>query len=135
MFITKTDPEQEGREVLRRLELRLLRESIRYYTAKGTQAGTMTRIPPYRDLNWSSETWVRAVSALKPHIIAKQGRGAGTYCTYQYPNLMALYAAVGERRIKVCHRRTVSAESRTNEAQKVKFLTLTRGNHACYNPL
>jgi hypothetical protein len=98
-FIAKTDPEHEAREAQRKLALRLLRESMRYYAAKGVDPRSETRVPSFRDLEWSSETWVRAVNALKPRVIAKQGRGGGTYCEAEYPTIMALYSAIGERRI------------------------------------
>ncbi len=98
-FITKTDPEAEAREMQRQLAMRLLRASIRHYAARGFDAREVNRIPSFRELNWSSETWVRAVQSLKPHVLAKQGRGGGTYCAVEYPTLMSLYIAVGERRI------------------------------------
>lgn len=98
-FITKTDPEQEAREVQRRLALRLLRESIRHYSNQRMDAREVNRIPSFRDLGWSSETWVRAVQSLKPYVIATQGRGGGTYCGVEFPSVMTLYTAVGERRI------------------------------------
>ncbi len=98
-FITRTDPLEEQREQARKLAMRLLRESIRHYAAKGIDPRTVNRVPTYRDLDWSSETWVRAVNALKPHVVTRQGRGGGTFCGQPFPHLVALYAAVGERRI------------------------------------
>lgn len=98
-FITKTDPEEEAREAKRRLALRLLRASLQHYATLRIDARDVNRIPSYRDLGWSSETWVRAVQSLKPHVIAKSGRGGGTYCGAEFPTVMSLYIAVGERRI------------------------------------
>lgn len=98
-FITKSDPEQEALEARRQLAMRLLRESMRYYAERSFDPREINRLPTYRDLSWSSETWVRAVSCLKPHIITRQGRGGGTFCGEQFPTLLQLYSAVGERRI------------------------------------
>lgn len=98
-FIAKSEPESELSEQRRRLAMRLLRESLRYYGSRGHDARNVNRLPSFRDLGWSSETWVRAVGVLKPFVIAKQGRGGGTYCAEQFPTLIQLYAAVGERRI------------------------------------
>ncbi len=98
-FLAKDDPEAERADRQRKLAMRLLRESLKHYTAQGLDARTATRVPTYKDLNWSSETWMRAVSVLKPYVIAKQGRGGGTYCAAEYPTVMQLYAAVGERRL------------------------------------
>jgi len=98
-FITKSDAGDEVREHHRKLALRLLRESLRHYSARGIDPRTMARVPSFRDLNWSSETWVKAVNILKPHVIAKQGRGGGTFCGEEYPTIVQLYAAIGERRI------------------------------------
>lgn len=98
-FIAKDDPEAEQHEINRRLALRLVRESIRHYSARGFEAREVNRLASQRDLNWSPETWVRAVNLLKPHVITKPGRGGGTFCGPQYPNLLALYTALGERRL------------------------------------
>lgn len=98
-FITKTDPEVEAREARRRLALRLLRASLQHYATLRIDARDVNRIPSFRDLGWSSETWVRAVQSLKPYVIAKAGRGGGTYCGAEFPTVMTLYIAVGERRI------------------------------------
>lgn len=100
-FIAKSDPVEELRERHRKLALRLLRESLKYYSMRGFAGNTITRIPTYRDLNWSSETWVRAVNLLKPHVITRSGRGGGTFCTSEYPTLIQLYSAIGERRLLV----------------------------------
>lgn len=98
-WIAKTDPEQEAREARRLLALRLLRASMQHYASLRMDAREVNRIPSFRDLGWSSETWVRAVQSLKPYVIAKAGRGGGTYCGVEFPTLMTLYLAVGERRI------------------------------------
>lgn len=98
-FVARDDPEAEQGEINRRLALRLLRESLRHYSTLGFDARRAARIATQRDLSWSSETWVRAVNVLKPHVVTKQGRGGGTYCGTTYPTLMQLYEAVGERRI------------------------------------
>lgn len=100
-FIAKSDPAADLRERNRKLALRLLRESLKYYTTRGFAGNSLTRIPTYRDLNWSSETWVRAVSSLKPHVVTKSGRGGGTFCSGEYPTLLLLYSAIGERRLVV----------------------------------
>lgn len=98
-FIARTDPEDEAREARRKLAMRLLRESISHYQRKGIDPRTVNRIPPAPELGWSPDTWVRAVSALKPHVITRQGRGGGTFCAGEFPHLVALYTAVGERRV------------------------------------
>ena len=98
-FIARDDPEQAQRETERQLMLRFLRESIQYVRAQKQSPLEANRVPTCGELGWSSETWVRAVKLLKPHVVTRQGRGGGTFCSAEYPNLMALYVAVGERRI------------------------------------
>lgn len=100
-FIAKTDPAEDARQARQMLAMRLLRESISYYNARNEDARTINRIPSFRDLQWSSETWVRAVESLKPHIFTKRGREGGTFCGDQYPTLMQLYSALGEHRISL----------------------------------
>lgn len=98
-FIAKDDPEAEAMEMRRKLALRLLRESMRHYANQNIDPRQTNRIPSWRDLGWSPDTWSRAAEALKPNITTKVGRGGGTFCGAQFPTLMDLYAAVGERRV------------------------------------
>lgn len=74
----------------KRLVLRLLRESIQLVGARSS------RIPGWRELNWSAEQWSQAVRLLWRYVETQPGRG--TYLTGEYPTLQDLYFAVGERR-------------------------------------
>ncbi len=100
-FIARDDPAQVAQDAQRKLAMRLLRESINYHARHHTAPDAQNRIPSFRDLRWSSETWVRAVNTLRPHIETKQGRGGGTYCVEPFRSVHQLYAAVGERRVQV----------------------------------
>lgn len=99
-FIARDDPQEQQRETNRKLTMRLLRESIKYCHTNGIDPRTTNQIPSFRELGWSSESWVRAVAILKAARLAttQQGRGGGTYCADAYPTLTQLYAAIGERR-------------------------------------
>jgi len=77
----------------RRLALRLLRESIR---VAGPQSN---RIPGWRDLGWSAETWSRAVGLLWRYV--KTQPGQGTFLVGEYPTVESLYNAVGSRQISL----------------------------------
>lgn len=105
--IEKTDPVEEARQVRYHLAKRLLRESIGYLNANQIDPRTVNNLPSFRDLNWSSETWVRAVESLKPHIFTKKGRGGGTFCSADFPSVMHLYTALGERRITLAEEAAV----------------------------
>lgn len=76
----------------RRLALRLLRESIRL-VGPGS-----TRLPGWRELGWSAETWSRAVALLRPYVETSSGRYGGTYLVGGY-TLNRLYHDVGARKI------------------------------------
>jgi len=78
-------------EPQRRLVLRLLRESIQTAGAKSV------RLPGWRELGWSAETWTQAIRLLGHHVETQPGKG--TYLVGEYPTLQDLYFAVGERRI------------------------------------
>jgi|GEM_PF-5722698 len=97
-FTLSEDPEREQAETQRRLALRLLRESMKYYQARGLDPHNITRIATWRDLEWSADTWSRAVDLLRQNVTIRRGRGGGVFCGEAYPNLVALYSAVGERR-------------------------------------
>lgn len=88
-----------GEETGRRLALRLLRESMTQYKQRGFKPEEITRIMTWRDLDWSADTWARAIDLLRPYLIVKQGRGGDAFCGPHYPNLLALYGAIGERRV------------------------------------
>lgn len=76
----------------RRLALRLLRQAMQ-------QAGPRSnRLPGWRELGWSADTWSKAVNLLRPYLESQSGRGGGTYLVGEYPTLQELYLAVGERR-------------------------------------
>ena len=92
--VSDADPD----ETARKLVLRLLSASIHHYRTRGFDPNTITRLSTWRDLEWSADTWARAIDLLRPHLVVKQGRGGGAFCGSVYPNLMALYIAVGERR-------------------------------------
>lgn len=74
----------------KRLALRLLRESIQ---AVGAQSN---RIPGWRELGWSAESWTQAVRLLSRYVETQPGKG--TYLAGEYETLQELYFAVGERR-------------------------------------
>jgi len=74
----------------RRLVMRLLRESIQ---AVGAQSN---RIPGWRELGWSAETWTTAIRLLWRYVETQPGKG--TYLTGEYQTLQDLYFAVGEKR-------------------------------------
>jgi hypothetical protein len=90
--IPKHEPADDQLEANRKLAMRLLRDAMKH---TGPQAN---RLPGYRDLNWPSETWTRAVKLLKPHVTTKPGRGGGTVLASEWSTLQQLYVAVGERR-------------------------------------
>jgi len=74
----------------RRLALRLLRESI------GRVGGQSQRVPGWRELGWSAESWTQAVRLLSRYLETQPGKG--TYLSGEYGSLQELYFAVGERR-------------------------------------
>ncbi len=100
-FIAKNDPQEELAERNRKLALRLLRESMRYYANKQEDGPNADRIPGHRVLGWSGETWSRAILILRPYIVTREGRGGGTFCGARFPTLMQLYSAIGERRVSI----------------------------------
>lgn len=100
-FISRGTPEENDAQVRKMLALRLLRDAMQYYARRNLDV-RVSKIPSYRDLEWSSETWVRAVDSLKPYVIAKSGRGGGTFCAPEYPHLVALYDAVGNNKVVPC---------------------------------
>lgn len=88
----------EPNDARRHLALRLLRDSIRYWQRKQIDPRTVTRVATWRDLEWSADSWSRALDAIRTHVTVKQGRGGGVLCGDKYPNLLALYSAVLEHR-------------------------------------
>lgn len=120
-FMTRQEPEAETNDqveihlVKRRLAMRLVRESQSFYASRGVDPASMHRIASWRDLNWASETWVRAVDSLKPYVIAKPGRAGGTVCGAEYPTLHELFAAIGERRITFGEKTTPCPTERSSE--------------------
>jgi len=86
---TREAPRDEPK---RKLALKLLREAIQ---AAGAES---KRLPGWRELNWSAQTWSDAVSLLRPYLKTEVGRTGGTYLVGGY-TLRDLYLAVGERRI------------------------------------
>jgi hypothetical protein len=90
--VPKHEPADDQTEANRKLAMRLLRDAMKH---AGPQAN---RLPGFRDLNWPSETWTRAVKLLKPHVTTKPGRGGGTVLASEWSSLQQLYVAVGERR-------------------------------------
>lgn len=101
-FIAKEDPQEVECEHRRNLVLRLLRAAIDYCNTQRVDPRTTNQIPSYRDLKWSSESWVRAVALLKEAglVTTQTGRGGGTFCAEKFPTLTQLYAAIGERRAR-----------------------------------
>lgn len=89
-FIPRSGEREEGG---RRLALRLLRESI------GRVGGESQRVPGWRELGWSAESWTQAVRVLGHYVETQPGKG--TYLRGEYGNLQELYFAVGERRAKL----------------------------------
>lgn len=104
---------REPDDTRRHLALRLLRDSIMHYQRKGFDPRTITRVSTWRDLEWSADSWSRALDAIRPHVVVKQGRGGGVLCGATYPNLLALYIAVGE------HRATLSKNGNGHSTQNV----------------
>lgn len=100
-FISRGTPEENDATVRKMLALRLLRDAMQYYARRNLDV-RVAKIPSYRDLEWSSETWVRAVDSLKPFVITKSGRGGGTFCAPEYPHLVALYDAVENNKVVPC---------------------------------
>lgn len=72
---------------------RLLIESVDYYRTRGIRPESTNQLPSFRELKWSSESWVRAVKSLKPYVVTKPGRGGGAFCQPPYPTLGELYNA------------------------------------------
>lgn len=105
---TVTDVEDENTQG-QKLAMRLLRASIDHYRKRGFDPHAVTRITTWRDLEWSADTWSRAVDLLRPHLNVRTGRGGGVYCGAAYPNLVALYVAVGERRAALSISEAVTA--------------------------
>lgn len=97
--MTKEDPDADRKEQDRKLCMDLIRASMEHWRSLHHDPKTCTRIATWRDLEWSAATWQRAVNLLRPHIITVEGRGGGTLCGKQYPTLLDLYVALGERRI------------------------------------
>ena len=87
-FIQRQREPGQGAE--RRLVMRLLRESVQAVGARSN------RIPGWRELSWSAETWTQAVRLLWRYVETQPGKG--TYLLGEYPTLQDLYYAVGERR-------------------------------------
>jgi len=98
-YQSKETPEENARAVRKMLALRLLRDAMQYY-ARRNETARNGRIPSFRELEWSSESWVRAVDSLKPYVLTKSGRGGGTFCAPEYPNIVALYDAVGQGKVQ-----------------------------------
>ncbi|GAP05217.1 hypothetical protein ATHL_00046 [Anaerolinea thermolimosa] len=82
---------RNAEEGARRVALRLLRESIQ---AAGAHSN---RIPGWRELGWSAESWTQAVRLLSRYVETQPGKG--TYLVGEYESLQELYYAVGERRV------------------------------------
>lgn len=97
-FTVSDAPASDESEERRALALWLLRESKRYFEKRGFDARKITRLASWRELECSADTWSRALDVLRPHVRVQKGRGGGVFCEDEYPNLMALYVAVGERR-------------------------------------
>ena len=97
-YQSKETPEENARAVRKMLALRLLRDAMQYY-ARRNETARNGRIPSFRELEWSSESWVRAVDSLKPYVLTKSGRGGGTFCAPEYPNIVLLYDAVGQGKV------------------------------------
>lgn len=97
-YISRSTPEEDAAKIRKSLALRLLRDAMQYYAQRNTST-RVAKIPSWRELEWSSETWVRAVDSLKPYVLTKSGRGGGTFCGPEYPNLVALYDAVGNNKV------------------------------------
>lgn len=86
---TREAPRDEPK---RKLALKLLREAIQVAGAESK------RLPGWRELNWSAQTWSDAVSLLRPYLKTEVGRTGGTCLVGGY-TLRDLYLGVGERRI------------------------------------
>lgn len=91
-FISRRDM-QANDDPHRKLALHLLRDAMRQV------GGDSRRLPGWREMSWSAESWMRAVDLLRPFVETQSGRGGGTYLTGQYSTLRDLYLAIGERRI------------------------------------
>jgi len=98
----------EAREEVARckLTMKLLRDAINHVGAQSN------RIPTAAQLGWPAGAWTIAVAILRPYgVEILQGIDGGTYLVGQYPNLQALYIAIGERRLTLY---PPSAEGVTN---------------------
>ena len=98
-YITHDTPEEAEFKTKKQLALRLLRDAINYHAHRQVDPRSVVRIPGYRDLDWSADTWNRAVALLKPFVFTKSGRGGGTFCGGEYPSLVRMYDAVGANKI------------------------------------
>ncbi len=78
----------------RKLALKLLRQGMRIAGANAK------RLPGWRELGWSAQTWTEAVRLLSPYLQTAVGRNGGTYLVGRY-TLRDLYLAVGERKVKL----------------------------------
>jgi transcription-repair coupling factor (superfamily II helicase) len=86
----------EAREEVARckLAMKLIRDAINHVGAHSN------RIPSAAQLCWPEGAWTIAVAILRPYgVEILQGEDGGTYLVGQYPNLQALYIAIGERRL------------------------------------
>lgn len=110
---------REPDDTRRHLALRLLRDSIRHYQRLGFDPRATTRVATWRNLDWSADSWSKALDAIRPHVIVKQGRGGGVLCGEKYPNLLALYVAVGEHRAALSENGNArTAQTFPNESER-----------------
>lgn len=70
--------------------LRLLRLSMQ------RNGATANRIATWRELSMSADVWQRSLEAIRPHIVAKAGRGGGTFV--KVGTLHGLYARLSAGR-------------------------------------
>lgn len=87
-------PRREAEDPYRKLALKLLREGMKVAGAQSR------RLPGWRELGWSAQTWSDAIELLRPHVATEVGRSGGTYLVGGY-TLRDLYLAVGERRVSL----------------------------------
>lgn len=87
-------PRREAEDPYRKLALKLLREGMKVAGAQSR------RLPGWRELGWSAQTWSDAVDLLRPYVATEVGRNGGTSLVGGY-TLRDLYLAVGERRVRL----------------------------------
>jgi len=97
-FISHDDPLAQMRENDRKLAMSLLRDSLKLWELQNKNTHTANQVASWRALEWGAATWQRAVNLMRPYLVTREGRGGGTYCGEQFPTLIQLYNALGERK-------------------------------------